>query len=224
MHMADRPPKGEVVNATQTAIKMEVVTCDDMDCQRFAGPLYVQLANGKYDLCSVMDMPASVEDWREDHKTARKRADRARRRGYAFGVVFPSEHEDDIFEINTSKDVRQGRPMSRAYRERPRFSEEVAAYGCTRHAVYRYGVFLADTLVAYLWLYRCGELALVSSILGHGDALDDGIMYLLMESAIGAQADLGGFLVYNRHDSGEEGLRWFKERIGFEEREVAWVA
>jgi hypothetical protein len=72
-------------------------------------------------------------------------------------------------------------------------------------------------LVAYLWLYRAGDLALVSSILGHGNHLANDVMYLLDAGRDRREAEHGGFLVYNRHDSGTDGLRYFKERIGFEE-------
>jgi hypothetical protein len=29
-------------------------------------------------------------------------------------------------------------------------------------------------------------------------------------------------VVYNRHDSGTDGLRWWKERCGFQEEQVEW--
>jgi hypothetical protein len=47
-------------------------------------------------------------------------------------------------------------------------------------------------------------------------------MYLLVQGVIEHQAELGGFLVYNRHDSGTDGLRYFKTKLGFEETEVEW--
>jgi hypothetical protein len=33
-----------------------------------------------------------------------------------------------------------------------------------------------------------------------------------------------GVVVYNRHDSGTDGLRWFKERVGLEETRVEWLS
>ena len=50
----------------------------------------------------------------------------------------------------------------------------------------------SETLVAYLWLYRCGELALVSTILGHADLLEEGIMYGLFAGMLEAQFRLAG--------------------------------
>lgn len=194
--------------------------CDFEDCASFAFPLYTQLREG-YETCSVLKLPESVEQWRSEHRTARKRANRAAHLGYRFERIRREEFIDDIFEINTSLESRQGRAMTRGYRERQNFIT-LPEYPCERHAVRTYGVLRGRKLVAYLWLYRSGEMALVSSILGHGDSLRDDVMYLLVQGVIEAELEHGGFLVYNRHDSGTDGLRYFKERFGFVPMEVAW--
>ena len=57
-----------------------------------------------------MPVPASRDVWREEHRTARKRADRAERLGYEARVIKREEYDEDIFEINTSKEcARAGR-------------------------------------------------------------------------------------------------------------------
>jgi len=211
----------EAVTRT-TTISLEVL-CDYEACTALAGPLYTQLSSGKYDLCSVLPIDQTLEEWRDDHRTARKRADQCERRGYRFAEIKRHKHVEDIFAINTSADERQGRPMSEAYRQRPNLPP-LPDYTCRRHRISTYGVLKEDTLFSYLWLYRCGELALVSSILGHADHLDDFIMWLLVQGTIDRESACGGSMVYNRHDSGTDGLRWFKERLGFREREVRWMA
>jgi hypothetical protein len=60
-------------------------------------------------------------------------------------------------------------------------------------------------------------------ILGHGDFLRDDIMYLLVQGVIDDQAGTGGILYYNLHSSGQDGLRYFKERLGFSPANVEWV-
>jgi hypothetical protein len=148
---------------------------------------------------------------------------RAVRFGHRFAEIEREDFAQDVFEINTSVPERQGRPMGRGYRE-PVHYAPLPEYPCARHRISTYGVISArGRLVAYLWLYRVGDLALVSSILGHGDHLDEGIMFLLVQGTIEREAGDGGFLVYNRADSGTDGLRWFKERCGFEPREVEWA-
>jgi hypothetical protein len=205
---------------TATAISL-VAGCESPSCVGFAMPLHRQLRAG-YETCSVLGVPETLGEWREAHRTARKRADKAVRLGYQFREVAREEHVEDIYEINTSLEERQGRAMTSAYRERQNFLP-LDDYPCPRHAIRTYGVLSGrGKLVAYLWLYRSGELALVSSILGHGEHLDDGIMHLLVQGVVGAEIPHGGFLVYNRHDSGTNGLRQFKEWFGFEATEVEW--
>jgi hypothetical protein len=171
-----------------------------------------------------MGIPSSVASWRAEHRTARKRADRSARRGYTFATIRRHDRIDEIHAINVSAPERQGRPMSSGYQQRPS-AIPLPAYPCARHRVSTYGVEDASgVLVAYLWLYRAGALGLVSQILGHADHLANEVMYLLWQGMLEAEsADPDGFVVYNRHDSGTEGLRFFKERVGLAETEVRWL-
>lgn len=207
---------------TATRISLEL-GCSD-ECNEFANGLYLQMSGGKYDECAVLPIPAHVGLWRDFHRTARRRADRAQTRGYRFRIIERHRRADEIHRINLSANERQGRPMSNGYRQRPS-EAPLPAYTCPRHAVRTYGVEDATgTLVAYLWLYRAGELALVSQILGHHDHLENEVMYLLFQGAVSVEARVGGgFFVYNRFDSGTDGLRWFKTRLGFEPVQVEWA-
>jgi hypothetical protein len=190
-------------------------------CFEMSWQLLKQLSNGYRRGASTMPLPSSFEEYLDAHRTARKRSARARRLGYRFDQIDRRRHEQDVYDINTSAPRRQGRPMSAGYHERPRFSDNPIV--CPLHHVYTYGVLRHDRLVAYLWLYRCGELAMVSSILGHADRLTDDIMYLLATETIRVQHAFGGTLFYNLHRSGTDGLRFFKERIGLAPAEVEWL-
>ena len=216
-----------VLERTHTTINLHADCLDD-DCAAFASKLHTQLSSGRYTWpCSVLLLPESVEAWRDEHRTARKRAARARRLGYHGGTWERAGFESDIYDINTSSAERQGRPMSDSYRVRPSFHD--SPYPCPLHGVHYYGVRMskggvhgAGRLVAYLWVYRAGELALVSSILGHADHLANDVMYPLFEAALSGEIAQGGTMVYNRHDSGTDGLRFFKERLGFRPAHVEW--
>lgn len=116
--------------------------------------------------------------------------------------------------------------MSAGYRERPTFTP-LPTYPCSRHRITAYGVFTANAeLVAYLVLYVCGDLALVSQILGHANHLQNDVMYLLTVETLRHTLERSGPAVafYNRHDSGTDGLRYFKERLGFQPARVEWQA
>jgi hypothetical protein len=210
---------------TATRISFELVCSPE--CAEFAGSLFLQMSGGKYDECAVLRLPegdGELDRWRQDHRTARKRADRAVRRGYRFVKFDRSRHAQSIFEINTSADHRQGRPMSDGYRLFPT-EEPLPHYPCWRHAIRTWGVEDRDgKLIAYSFIYRCGDLALVSQILGHAEHLENEVMYLLVEGIIDMEGLGGpGFLVYNRWDSGTDGLRFFKERLGFAPVQVEWL-
>lgn len=210
------------MSVVATAVRISLETeCDCAEADSLGLPLYQQLSAGRYDECSVLPMPESLEMWRAEHRTARKRADRAERLGYHGLHVLRHEWADDLLAINLSKAERQGRPMSAGYHQRP--SETPDSFRCQRHGVHPYGVADAHGhLVAYLWCYRAGELALVSQILGHADHLKNDVMYLLFRFALAAEISHGGWWVYNRHDSGTDGLRFHKERLGFRPMGVEW--
>jgi hypothetical protein len=212
-----------VTTATLTPIALEV-SCPHAICRRFVQPLFEQMAGGKFDVVAAMPL-VSREEWEAEHRTARKRAWRAERRGYTFAVVRREEHSDELFEINTSAERRQGRPMSESYTKRYEYSP-LPVYPCERHQVRTYGVKApTGELVAYLWLYVAGQLRLCSSIIGHAAHLENEIMYLLFRGMLEAEheRDPDGVVMYHRWDNGTDGLRFYKERVGLRETEVAWL-
>lgn len=206
---------------TRTVLRLEA-GCDHASCAELAFKIHAQLDEPKYrDGISLMAMPGTIEEWRSEHRTARKRADRAERLGYRFDEIDRSQLNDDIHEINTSLPERQGRPMSDGYTRRHSHGP-LPAYPCDRHAIHTYGVIAGKKLVAYMTLYRVGDLSMVSMILGHGDHLANDIMYLLFAEMITRHAGAGGWIFYNRHDSGKAGLVYFKERLGFRATDIGW--
>ncbi len=154
----------------------------------------------------------------------RRKVRKAQKAGYTFGLVERDRYLDDIFAINTSMTERQGRPMKEPYLERPGPYGPLPDYGCPRHQIRTYGVFHDGRLVAYTWLYQVGEMCLFSTILGHGDHLSAGVMYLLVAETLRDILAVAGtrYAMYNMHASGTEGLRFFKEQMGFRSFWVNW--
>lgn len=212
------------VTDTRTVTINTEAACLNGDCFAMAKKLYDQLSNGYSRGASVLPMPESVEAWRADHRTARKRAAACIRDGYRFEELADRRpYADDVWAINTSAARRQGRPMTAGYQPRPNYTQ-LPAYPCPRHAVHTYGVLDADgRLRAYTWTYRCGELLMFSMILGHAAHLERHVMYLLVRGAIEAQIEHGGFGFYNLDSSGQDGLRFFKHRCGFLPTDIDWL-
>lgn len=196
--------------------------CDDQMCVALMEKIRGTVDRPKYRQgAALMEMPRSRATWESEHRTARKRSWRAYRLGYRFDEIDRSRYSDDIFAINTSLAERQGRPMTAGYREYHQ-QGKLPDYPCERHAIRAYGVLQDEKLVAYMTIYRIDELVLVSMILGHGDHLKNDIMYLLFSGMIERQAHLGGVLYYNRWDSGTDGLRYYKSKVGFREGDIRW--
>ena len=210
------------MTATRVAIHLEAA-CYNADCTDLAFRFKKQLGVEHYSRgAAILEMPDSLQAWRDEHRTARKRADRSARLGYEFAEIDRSQFSDDIHEINVSLRERQGRPMTPGYTTyRPQGS--LPDYPCDRHRIHTYGILQGERLRAYLTLYRVGELGMVSMILGHGDHLGNDIMYLLVYRTIGMQIEQGGTLYYNLWNSGTDGLRYFKERVGFVPVDLEWV-
>jgi hypothetical protein len=198
--------------------------CGSEFCNTHASSLYQQLAGGRYDWCAAMRLPGSLDEWRAEHRTARKRVDRCRRRGYTFRPLARELHNPELHAINVSSAYRQGRPMTSAYLQPPTHGA-LPHFPCGRHAIRTHGVWSpTGTLVAYITVYRAGDLVLVSQILGHARHEENEVMYLLFAGALEQECRVQpGVVVYNRWDSGTDGLRFFKSRLGFSEARVEWL-
>jgi hypothetical protein len=176
---------------------------------------------------SVLILPDDIENgwWgTPEAKWMRQKIRRAEKLGYEFRAFAYNDFLDDVYEINTSMDDRQGKPMSDSYRQKPAPGPEPAAPTCMRHRRDWFGVFKDGKLYAYTNVLQCGEMMLFSKILGHGDAMDDGIMNLLVfQAAKVRQAESGTrYPVYFLHHSGTEGLQFFKRKMGFAGYTVTW--
>jgi hypothetical protein len=173
---------------------------------------------------AVMELPTSIAAWEAEHRTARKRCYRAERALLEVATIEPRDHFHEYVEINRSAPERQGRPMSDAYVNLKASTSLVGPPRCPRHHTRCYGVFSGDRLVAYSTFYRVGELVHLSQFLGHADFLERGTMYLLIREVMRDQILNGeGVLYYNLWDSGTEGLRFFKQRVGFRPEDVEWT-
>ena len=173
---------------------------------------------------------------------ALRKSRKAERMGYFCRQFVWQNHIPDIYEIDTSKEVRSGGPMRAAYRrtvdERgglPVEKQELTNAPCNLHGIYSWGIFepcdgyqqgeitTNAKLLGYVKFKRQGSLGIYTSILGHGDYLRHGIMYMLHYSImnwIGQNVDgpLRGmdFLMYGAADSGGESLWAWKKRQLFQ--------
>lgn len=196
-------------------------SCGAERCIYHAGQHKALMDVPQYRDGQAVGVVADIETWRAEHGTARRRANLARRLGFTVRRYEPGERYEEIVAINRSKYARQGRKMDDHYVSPARVGH-IGEPECPYHHTLCYGVFNAgDVLKAYSTIHRRGDLIHVSMFLGDAHELERGVMYLLVEEILRDQAP--GVLYYNRMDSGTDGLRFFKARIGLHEEDVEWT-
>jgi hypothetical protein len=137
-------------------------------------------------------------------------ARKARSRGYAVVEIDKNDFVEDIHEINTSLDQRQGRPMDKAYQQKQvRFNPE-------RNYKY-FGVLnAAGRLTAYSDVGFFGNFVAFDRLLGLRN--NDGAMHLMVTEIICRMIEnhAYSYLMYDTFFGASPGLRTFKTMLGFE--------
>ena len=174
----------------------------------------------------LLELPPAFDDYFEapDRSLLRRKVRRAQKKGYRYDRFLARSRLEELLAINASAPERQGRAMDEAYLDAEAFGRSL-----DRCPEFR-GVFDADgTVVAYAEVPVCGDLFLLARLLGHEDHLDEGVMYLLISEIVREmterRAETGhpAWGMYDTMVGAGEGLRFFKERLGFRPYNVKWV-
>lgn len=124
---------------------------------------------------------------------------RAERLGYYVKPFAFAQHVPDVVAIHRSKELRDKRPLKGRYYHlnveemggAPKAPVALSPPACPQHNTTHWGVFRREEgyrqgsvqtdeqLVGYVELQRQGNAAWYSRIMGHGDHLKNGVMYLL---------------------------------------------
>ncbi|MGE0667975.1 MAG: hypothetical protein AB7O49_15570 [Sphingomonadales bacterium] len=153
---------------------------------------------------------------------ARRKARRAEKVGYSVRPIRAGEHRTAILEIHRSTPMRQGEPM----KPETQSEEAVARFLGDRRGN---GVFDREgRLRGYMLWIEAGEAVMLRGLMGHADSLRDGIMYLLFAETIrqsieAAENGSGArWLQYTFHHRQGDGMRQFKQELGFRPYLVTW--
>lgn len=136
-------------------------------------------------------------------------ARRARSRGYRVIEIDRNDYVDDIHHINTSVEVRQGKPMSGDY------INKQTHYIAERNYRYFGTLDASGRLVAYGEIGMWGNFAAFNRVIGIRN--NDGIMHLMVTEIICQFIEDGRFqyLMYDTYFGASPGLQMFKSAIGF---------
>jgi len=145
-------------------------------------------------------------------------ARKAKGRGYILREIMREDYKDDIYEINTSMQERQGRKMAEHY------LQKIDNFENLEHFRY-FGVLDSNgKLRSYCNIGYYGDFVVVSQLLGHKDYLNDGVMYLMITEVICeliAEKKVD-YLMYDTFFGAKDGLKMFKEKLGFLPYRVKW--
>lgn len=149
---------------------------------------------------------------------------KAAKNGYTVRSFNSVNFIDDIHAIRTSKDIRSGKPVPASFKERPKPFDTGNERRCCRHQVVAIGVFSTEgALVSYAALHNCGDLAIINTIMGHGDHLKFGIMNLLVFGVfkeIKERFSGVKYINYLTLRSSTSRLDTFKKSVGFVSRDL----
>ena len=188
-------------------------------------PRYRIIQNKRWGV-ALLSVPDTYNEYVKgrDKQALRSNRKRALDLGFHFCRSNPLEHLHDILSINTSASVRQGRPMDSSYlsiRQLREFFNDKAEI---------YGVFDSmGSLKAYADTPIAGETCIFFRLLGHSADLDKGIMYLLVSGVVQEMIEhktkhgVPLWAMYDTFFGASQGLRYFKERLGFRPYKVRWL-
>jgi hypothetical protein len=174
---------------------------------------------------ALLAIPQRYDDYLRDRDRShlRREVNRATRAGFTFARLDPLARLDEVLAINGSAEERQGRPMH------PDYMDEQAVRRYFERASDVFGVTDgAGVLRAYLCLRMCGEVVCVERLLGHADALKQGVVWVLVTGAIRmlseSRQDEGHptWFMYDMFSGASPGMRQFKQWIGCEPYRVSW--
>jgi hypothetical protein len=215
----------ELARLPQVTIEM----CGDARCHEFyryftkRHPRFRLIQNKAWGV-ALIRLPDTSEGFAQNlRKHARRHVKKAVAAGYTFAPLDALARLDEVMAINRSLEERQGRAMSREY------FDEVAVRQYHEQSGETYGVFdRLGILRAYADIRVCGQVVVLNRVLGHGDAMGDGVMYLLLTAMVRLTIERRGsnespiWFMYDTFPGASAGLRQFKYAIGLEPYRVRW--
>ena len=174
---------------------------------------------------AMIDLQAGYADYqRSKFRTlAKRKLKAAKQRKYSYAKIDAASAIDQVMEINASRPERGGRPMLPLYLNRSKFELILGEIG-NAHVVR----CPDGKIVAYALVPNIGDLWTLDYVLGHGDHLSSGVMYLLMAHVIEEKFELAKtagnpkWIMYDTWFGANAGLRQFKAALGFSPYWVRW--
>jgi hypothetical protein len=150
------------------------------------------------------------------NSNARSKIKRAAKKDIVCKEFKWDDYLDDIYDINTSSNTRQGKEMSEEYRLYPK---KIGIEDEDNFTIRHIGAFYNDKLVGYIELYTYGNFCMTNRLLGHKEYLNRYIMNAMFAFCV-KYLEVKGTTYLNYltiHNKKESSLAQFKTRLGFQE-------
>lgn len=152
----------------------------------------------------------------------RRNIKKAKRLGYTFARIMYNDHLADIERIRRSTPDRQGEVDAALWVVKPCKDPPSRT---NIHDYPYFGVSRDGRLMAYAGCLVAGEVCLIEHILGHADALGDGVVPMLiagMAEYIQNQYPNVKYYGYGTYFGAAGSMRRFKRKFGFTPHRVEW--
>ncbi|WP_156802358.1 hypothetical protein [Leeia oryzae] len=175
---------------------------------------------------ALLKIPKDISEWMyEIGDKSRNMISKARRFGYYYKDVDPSDVGQGIYEVRTSDPMRQGRSIPEYfYTNPPKFVIDRSKVSCRHHDELFIGIFLGEQLVSYITIFVFGQLAEVNHILCHSDHLGKGVMNYNLYCAVNCLIKNNPEVKYLNYlyvsNSKKNGVDLFKKSMGFKSQKL----
>jgi hypothetical protein len=184
----------------------------------FGGVIKIREYKFYFHPVAIIKVPETIDIYLKDIGAKSRNMNRKAEKNNIFCKIFNwNEKLDDIFEINTSSEIRQGRKMDDSYRNYPK---KIIYPDENDFNIVHIGAFVEEKLVGYIELYIYGNFAMINKILGHKNYLKFGVMNLMIKHCVEYAIEVKNIKYINyltMQNRKNNSLSAFKYRVGFRE-------
>lgn len=183
----------------------------------FSGVLNIKKNKVYFHPIAIIKVPSSIDIYLKDiGAKSRNMNKKAQKNGIVCKVFDWNEKLDEIFEINKSSLMRQGREMDESYRTYPKLINYLNEKD---FSIVHIGAFNEKKLIGYIELYVYGNFTMTNRILGHKEYLKYGVVNLMMKKCVeyGIENKIEYINYLTMQNRKNSSLSAFKNRVGFRE-------
>ena len=185
-------------------------------------PKYLIFQNKGIGACLLI-RPESMKKYLagKERQNLRTSRNKCIKNGYIFKEINVKDHVDGIWEINTSKQERQGSEMNKDYFDKDLIIKHSEGKIC-------FGVFNNEgKILSYCYLINAGDFIIISRLLGHADDLKEGVMFFMISECVrqwleNSEWERINYFFYDTYYGAKDGMKKFKTDLGFKPYRVRY--